>query len=148
MLKELIKLAGYLDNRGHHREADYIDAIIVRMAQARAGLGEETHIFSVLKDWPTLKQALMEDLGIDPDQAGSDRDIDVSDIQETWNRVFVDKDGLPTYQLTLEALTKHLNDNYSNDYPTEGGYTWTLRDIDNAFTEYSSWSVSPELGEN
>ena len=85
MIKELIKLAGHLDNRGHHREADYIDAIIVRMAQARAGLGEEVHIFNVLKDWPTLKQALMEDLGIDSDQAVSDRDIDVSDIQETWN---------------------------------------------------------------
>ncbi len=32
MIKELIRLATHLDNKGHRKEADYLDAIITKMA--------------------------------------------------------------------------------------------------------------------
>ena len=46
MIKELIKLSTHLDNKGYHKEADYLDAVIKKHAQDYAGLNEVLDDFS------------------------------------------------------------------------------------------------------
>ena len=143
MIKELVKLANDLDKKGLRKEADFLDAIIVKAQRAQ----DEVKLFNPLSEWPKLKQALMESISIETED---ERDIDHDDIKEAWNKTFKKKDGMPDYQMTLDRLIRHLRDTYKDGFDkTEGIWIWNIRELDNAFgLDYSQWKVRPELGDN
>ena len=51
MIKELIKLSTHLDGKGCHKEADYLDAVIKKIAETRTTVTQTT-----MRDVPRLLQ--------------------------------------------------------------------------------------------
>jgi len=56
MINELIKLADHLDKKGLHKEAEYIDAVLEKSAQASAREFSAGDVASIIHARPSHRQ--------------------------------------------------------------------------------------------
>lgn len=136
MLKELIKIANHLDQKGLRKEADHLDFIIRKMA-----MGDEIKTEVTIEDWEApgwgkeaadkLEEALRENAP----------DLDLISAMESS----IDEEALDRYEEEV-YLTRFWTDDLLKSFNKGFEYTWELteRGVDYKKRESVYFALSPK----